>query len=393
MNDKKTRLVSIVINFAILIMTLISWFCMMFMSNGNLSSSGIGSLKYFTVLSNLLVGIASGIFAVFKLIDLKNDKSVPIWAMLLKYSATVSVTLTLLVVVFYLAPVEVINGGSYFSMFLGANLFFHFIIPVIAILDFVLLEFKPSLQFKYSVTGLIPMFLYAIFYLFNVSLKLVASEFDGIKTYDWYGFFGDGNIIRIIIVILIMLLATYLISLVIYFLNTLSRHHFIGYDNDEGEVVSVEEDNSTNESNVLEEEIIEDKIVGHVGDGTVVDNMDKKIVKNSYDGYDEVVETYTTDTGTIHTITKKVIKEYKEEQKKATSTRNTAKINRYKNGARTYHISRHIFSNGWQVRLANGEKAIKLFNTQKEAIDYAKKLVTTQGGSIRIHSKKGKLRK
>jgi hypothetical protein len=60
--------------------------------------------------------------------------------------------------------------------------------------------------------------------------------------------------------------------------------------------------------------------------------------------------------------------------------------------ARVYHISRHI-SGKWQVKLASGGKAIKLFNTQEEAIAFAKDLVKTQGGSIRVHSLLGKLRK
>jgi hypothetical protein len=47
----------------------------------------------------------------------------------------------------------------------------------------------------------------------------------------------------------------------------------------------------------------------------------------------------------------------------------------------------------WQVKLATGQKAIKLFSTQEEAINYAKGLVKTQGGSIRVHSLKGKMRK
>ncbi|MFA6619700.1 MAG: DUF2188 domain-containing protein [Bacilli bacterium] len=38
-------------------------------------------------------------------------------------------------------------------------------------------------------------------------------------------------------------------------------------------------------------------------------------------------------------------------------------------------------------------KAIKLFDTQEQAIQYAKSLVRTQGGSIRVHSLKNKMRK
>jgi hypothetical protein len=70
----------------------------------------------------------------------------------------------------------------------------------------------------------------------------------------------------------------------------------------------------------------------------------------------------------------------------------TADPNNYMNRPRVYHISKQE-SGQWQVKLATGQKAIKLFSTQEEAINYAKGLVKTQGGSIRVHSLKGKMRK
>ncbi len=64
----------------------------------------------------------------------------------------------------------------------------------------------------------------------------------------------------------------------------------------------------------------------------------------------------------------------------------------YKSVPRVYHISKQP-SGKWQVKLATGERAIKLFDTQQQAIVYAKSLVRTQGGSIRIHAVSGKMRK
>ena len=60
--------------------------------------------------------------------------------------------------------------------------------------------------------------------------------------------------------------------------------------------------------------------------------------------------------------------------------------------SKVYHIS--LREDGkWQVKFAKGEKVIKTFATQKEAIDYAKKLAENQDGSISIHKKDGKIRK
>lgn len=62
-------------------------------------------------------------------------------------------------------------------------------------------------------------------------------------------------------------------------------------------------------------------------------------------------------------------------------------------GPRIYHISKRKEDEMWQVKFANGKKAIKLFSTQKEAIIFANKLALTNKGSIRVHSLKGRIRK
>ena len=57
-----------------------------------------------------------------------------------------------------------------------------------------------------------------------------------------------------------------------------------------------------------------------------------------------------------------------------------------------YHIS--IREDGkWQVKGAKADKALKLFDTQKEAIAYAKVVAGNQEGNIVIHKVDGKIRK
>ena len=58
-----------------------------------------------------------------------------------------------------------------------------------------------------------------------------------------------------------------------------------------------------------------------------------------------------------------------------------------------YHITPRQDDGLWQVRFVRGSKAVKLFTTQKEAIDYAQKLADSQGVSIRVHNRKGKIRR
>ncbi len=59
---------------------------------------------------------------------------------------------------------------------------------------------------------------------------------------------------------------------------------------------------------------------------------------------------------------------------------------------KNYHVS--LREDGmWQVKFAKGEKALKLFKTQAEAIEFAKEKAANQDGSITIHKKDGKIRK
>ena len=55
---------------------------------------------------------------------------------------------------------------------------------------------------------------------------------------------------------------------------------------------------------------------------------------------------------------------------------------------RTYHLVKR--SDGmWEVKFAGGQKAIKLFKTQKEALVYSEKMAENQGGSVLVHNSKG----
>ena len=55
---------------------------------------------------------------------------------------------------------------------------------------------------------------------------------------------------------------------------------------------------------------------------------------------------------------------------------------------RTYHLVKR--SDGkWEVKFAKGQKAIKLFDNQKEALEYSKKMAKNQDGSVLIHNSKG----
>ena len=55
---------------------------------------------------------------------------------------------------------------------------------------------------------------------------------------------------------------------------------------------------------------------------------------------------------------------------------------------RTYHLVKRP-DGKWEVKFAGGQKAIKLFDTQKEALEYSKVMAKNQGGSMLVHNSKG----
>lgn len=60
---------------------------------------------------------------------------------------------------------------------------------------------------------------------------------------------------------------------------------------------------------------------------------------------------------------------------------------------KVYHISKRRDENRWQIKAEGAARAIKLFNTQAEAIAYAKQLAQNQDARIMIHKEDGSFRK
>lgn len=60
---------------------------------------------------------------------------------------------------------------------------------------------------------------------------------------------------------------------------------------------------------------------------------------------------------------------------------------------KVYHISKRKKDRMWQVKAEGSPKALKLFFTQAEAVDYAKSVAGNNEGRIVIHKEDGSFRK
>lgn len=313
------------------------------------SSDKVGIFQYFTVLSNVLVTLTSFVGVILHIASLAKGKNlVKEGFQVFKLLTVVCAAITFTMVLVFLMPRDP-NNDIWFK---GSQLFMHAIVPIASVASFILLEYMTKIRFRFFFIPAIALIVYGAYY------AIFAFTAPQGSLVDWYGFmFEAGNRIAPVdaskftfgtffLFIGLSIGGALAFGFVFWLLNKIVNLIFVGYTiNSDGEEVS-EEESVEEEPQEVEEEKPEKK------------------------------------TATSKTPKAKAPKTAASAPKK------------YKDGARVYHIARSKFvSRSWQVKLAGGEKAIKIFPTQAEAIDYAKRLVRSQGGSIRIHSMKGQLRK
>jgi len=178
-----------------------------------LSSSGPAAFKYFTVDSNVFAGIISLIYLIYMLTPAyKKSGKLPKPLQFLRLAATTGVTLTMMVTVFFLAPR---STTTYFAYFMNSNFFMHFFTPLLCIISFIFFE-PTEITFTQSISGIIPMVLYALFYIPNILLHLDNGKVN--PSYDWYGFLFAG-LNTIYFVIPLLLIITWIFSFCLWAFN------------------------------------------------------------------------------------------------------------------------------------------------------------------------------
>ena len=217
--DKKSIKISLIIN---IIITVFTVFAITIMFTGFkfmqgeyvLESTKIGMFKFFTVDSNIFMGVVSLIFAIKEIELLKGKiKEIPISLYIIKLTVTVGVALTFLTVFCYLGPIA---ETGLVSLLKNSNLFFHLLTPILAIISFIFFERTDKLKFKYSILGILTSLAYAVFYLINILIHIENGKVSPV--YDWY-WFVQGGLWQALIVMPIMLIITYIISLLFWKFN------------------------------------------------------------------------------------------------------------------------------------------------------------------------------
>ena len=183
---------------------------------GVLTTSGAEMFKFFTIDSNVLMGVIALLTALQLRQVIRGQREDLSTACYVWYLAgTVGVTLTMLVTVFFLEPTMAPQFGL-FALFAGSNFLLHLFNPLLAIVTFTVFEKTRKIPFRHTLTGIVPMVLYAVFYLANCMRHAVNGMVD--IAYDWYGFLA-GGVKTVWIVIPVIFLFTWLISIALWRLN------------------------------------------------------------------------------------------------------------------------------------------------------------------------------
>jgi len=138
------------------------------------------ALRFFTTLSNLLCAAACLLTALAI-----NAGGIPEWIWMLKYIGTAAVTVTMLTVLFFLAPT--FGKGALKVLLSGTDLFMHLITPLLALVSFCVFE-KRGMSFGQSLWGMLPVVLYGPVYLYKILYALPEKRWD-----DFYGFNKQGK--------------------------------------------------------------------------------------------------------------------------------------------------------------------------------------------------------
>ena len=407
----------------------------------------VGSLMYFTVESNLLVGVAAFIAAIFAIISLVKKQALPKAVNVFKLIATVGVALTLITVAFVLAPMHGWNFPTQFGGFKidKIEFIYHLIVPSISIITYFFFDTGKGTKWTVNFLSIIFPLLYGVFYVVNHYVNFVEGlGYEGTAlAYDWYGFFTFEQVAFTFLMLAGLLVGAFLVSLFLWFVNkkVTSVKVIKGVYNNAATIIT-DRPIPREETKPVEEEkeqVEEQKDEAPVANSAPEepkeevssDNVYRVVEPEAEPAEEEIVEEEApVEEAPVEEPVKEEKKEApkkapakkaapkkeeakkeekkealkksapkKEEAKKEAPKKAPAKKKEEpkkeessagsKDGTKVYHLTKRKEDGMWAITFVGGKKAIKLFKTKKEAEEYLKTLTENQGATALIRNSKG----
>ena len=142
-----------------------------------LTESGWANLKFYTVLSNIFAGVV----ALAQIIMYLKGRG---YLKVLKLTSAAAVTLTFLVVAGFFGPLS-----GWIKLYKGSNLFFHLIVPLLCVIEFVFSGDDGKISLRDCVLASLSTLVYGSVYLINI---LINGKGVWPESNDWYGFLNWG---------------------------------------------------------------------------------------------------------------------------------------------------------------------------------------------------------
>ena len=157
----------IIVTFVALSLSLTDYF------DSGSSEAGIGTLKMFTTISNVIAAFAAAMCLPFQIDGLRRDRyRLPSWIVIVMYVGTVGVFLTFFTASTLISAYQ----GFVTTMLSRSSLFMHTINPILITFLFVLVISDMRIKFSHSFISMIPIVIYMFVYFIMVFVIKVWSD-------------------------------------------------------------------------------------------------------------------------------------------------------------------------------------------------------------------------
>lgn len=179
--------------------------------NESTPEAGIGTLRMYTTLSNILAAVAASLCIPFQIDGLRRNKyKLPFWIVSIMYVGGTGLFVTFFTAITLIS----ITTGFVYTMFMKSNIFMHTINPIIITVLFALIISDHRVKFHESFYAMIPLIIYAIIYIILVFV-----------TKTWRDHYNSNSYIPWPLSILLLLSLAYGLTMLLRFLHNLTNKH------------------------------------------------------------------------------------------------------------------------------------------------------------------------
>ena len=167
----KKKNIAILLNLLIVVFEIIAIFQI-------IDYKGSMNFSFYTDDSNLLALFTSLAFVFYSI----RNKKIPEWLKLLKLTSTICLTLTFLVVLLVLAPMNDFNYG--FLLFFSALLFQHFLCPIISVITFLFFDDIHISKWQYDLLATGFTIIYGVIIIILNVAKYIVGPYPFLEIYN-----------------------------------------------------------------------------------------------------------------------------------------------------------------------------------------------------------------